>query len=211
MTFRVSDPFGASDEKDVVIKVDPRIDLQNFHMSPVANNEAVFSWHTDISAICAFEYWLTPAQKIVITTSFSPQQDHQVQLQNVIRDTTYHFRITANDIMGKVSVLVDSVFILSDQLAAKNQVIVYPNPVKPEEGHKNIIVTNLPQSAREFVLYNLFGEPVFNFSLANTGGKRAIIPVAELEKQRLSSGFYLYVIRDDKSSSISKGKLVYIR
>lgn len=209
--FRVIDPLDEWDEKIIPVEVESRIDIRDFEASMSLADQATLSWKTDMPAICFFEYWLNLFDKQSMVTSAFPQTLHSVQLTDFSPDSAYSFRITAQDTSGKLTVLVDSVFVLRDMMQVNSQLIVFPNPVKIAAGASQVYVENLPAQARQFLLFNVLGEEVSRADFNGARMQRAQVDLSSLAGTALGSGYYIYMIRDENNRILKKGKLVVIR
>ncbi|NIR63197.1 MAG: hypothetical protein GWN00_01640, partial [Aliifodinibius sp.] len=149
ITFAVSDPFGLSDQKQLVVEVERRNDIENLTIGDVSDNEATFNIQTEIPSIIDFSYWYNISQITTVRlTNYST--NHSISLQNLVTDTTYYYHMKITDEDGRTLSLQDSSFrtVTTDATDSK-QPIVYPNPIKPSEGYSEMIFTNLPEESQK--------------------------------------------------------------
>lgn len=130
---------------------------------------------------------------------------HDKIISNLQENQTYHFRIVSEDINGSVKFSSDSVF--TTGFAGKINVFPIPYQASKDIEGNGIVFANLPSQAR-LDIFNLLGEPVFKteelpavyrWQAENNAGKK------------VSSGLYVYVIKDQKNKKVSSGKIIIVR
>lgn len=108
--------------------------------------------------------------------------------------------------------IVDSVF---DTGGAGNppsgqELIVYPNPIKTNQGQQEMIFANLPAETRKIVLYSLVGERVYEEDLPQQSLPEYRINIVS-NAVDFPGGLYIYMIRDESSRVLGSGKIVVVR
>ncbi len=210
--FKVTDPAGAFDEKVVPVTLAPRIDLLSFSVAGLPEGGARAAWATDMPTITILQYWTDPAAKKSVTSSSTPQKNHEVTLTDVQENVVYHFRLTSQDTSRRFAVLADSTFEFSGNgPAARKQIIVYPNPVKVASGNDRVYFDNLPGDVSNLILYNIFGEQIYSTPMVSQSGGRFSLALVNNSKLKLGSGYYIYLIKNQKDKVIKRGKIVLIR
>lgn len=93
--------------------------------------------------------------------------------------------------------------------AGETELVVYPNPLKPSEGHQEMIFANLPEQTRRIGLYSFIGERIYETEIDQAAGEyRLDIKSPGL---KVPSGLYIYMVKDDKSRVLKSGKVVVVR
>ena len=208
----VTDPFGLSDQQQVAVTVENRNDLENFVIQNSADDQVTFDVQTELPSILDVSYWYNTYQIITISM-VNYQRRHTVTLQNLLPDTTYHFKIKITDENGRVLTIKDSTF----QTGKKGtnltveKLIVYPNPIKPSEGHNEMIFLNLPENTRKISLYTILGEKIYEEEIAENNQREYRIDIVNNSRIRLPSGLYIYMIKSTDSQVLKSGKIVVIR
>ncbi len=87
-------------------------------------------------------------------------------------------------------------------------VIVYPNPFMPGQGHTLITFENLTSSVR-LRIYKINGELVYEKAADNTDGS-ITWDVTNDDNRKVASGLYIYFITGGAGEKIS-GKIVILR
>ena len=93
--------------------------------------------------------------------------------------------------------------------AATEDLVVYPNPLKPSEGHQEMIFANLPEQTRRIGLYSFIGERIYETEIDQAAGEYRL----DIKSQGLKvpSGLYIYMVKDDKSRVLKSGKVVVVQ
>ncbi len=170
-----------------------------------AENNLNMNWETRLSTVDQIQYGTTASYGFLTEREAAYSTSHQQQLANLKPNSTYHFRIVSEDTDGRVSSTADSVF----TTGAEGNVNVFPIPYQAslDLQQKGIFFTNLPVAGK-ITVYNFIGEPVFvqeevsslfRWQAVNNAGKP------------LSSGLYLFVVRDAANKKAATGKIVIIR
>lgn len=206
----VSDPFGLQAEKEVLVFVERRNDLLTLQLDITSNENASVNIETEIPSTVDFSYWQTTDQIITLrSTNF--RQQHTLSLVGLLADTRYFYSVEIIDQDGLMLQVNDSSFTTAGPVVQElGDFLVYPNPIKPSAGHRDMIFLNLPVAAREILLYSILGEKLHQVKLA-AGQRQYRLPVVDNGNLRLSSGMYIYLVKDDRARVINRGKVVYIR
>ena len=209
----VQDPDGLSDSQQMAVLVDNRNDLRSVAVQNTGDFTADFTVQTDLPSRLDLSYWLDLSQVITVSNN-SFRLSHSINLINLAPDTTYHFALRVTDEEGRSIVIRDSTFqtgmrAASSGTLSKDNLIVYPNPLKPAQGHREMIFTNLPENANTVGLYSLVGERVLEEPLPSTV-KEFRLGILD-SRSDLPSGLYIYMVKDARSKVISTGKIVVIR
>ena len=93
--------------------------------------------------------------------------------------------------------------------AGTEDLVVYPNPLKPSEGHQEMIFANLPEQTRRIGLYSFIGERIYETEIDQAAGEYRL----DIKSQGLKvpSGLYIYMVKDDKSRVLKSGKVVVVQ
>lgn len=91
------------------IDVSPPI-ISSVVIHPVTDTKATVTWHTDEMATSQIEYGITPSYGSVSALDERYIYSHTLTLTGLMPDTTYHYRLSAVDKAGNVSVSEDSIF-----------------------------------------------------------------------------------------------------
>ncbi len=215
MLFRVTDPEGLMAEKVVTVVVERRNDIENIVIRPLPGDEVgvTVQVQVEIPSQLDLSYWYTPFQITTITlTQF--QTEHTVRLANLVSDTTYHFRLRITDEDGHTLSLSDSTFQTGGGRTGvpppANAMIVYPNPVKPALGHREVIFLNLPPEAHRIALYSLAGDRIYDGEISQAQPVEYRINIVD-GGVRFPSGLYIYMVKDEQSRVLKRGKIVIIQ
>ena len=85
---------------------------------------------------------------------------------------------------------------------------IYPNPFKPYEGHTSINFSNVPFEG-EILVYSLTGEKLWHYKVTSEGTYEWDGVINSGEK--ISSGFYYYLVKDEEGEIVKKDKFSVIR
>ncbi len=170
-----------------------------------AENNLNLDWQTRLSSIDQVQYGESTAYGNETDPDATYSTSHQQQLAGLKANTTYHFRIISESADGSITYSADSVFVTGRE----GDVNVFPLPYQAslDTQGKGIFFTNLPVSAH-IVIYNLLGEPVFRKDDVSTLFRWPVVNNAE---KPLSSGLYLYVVKDADNKKTASGKIVIVR
>lgn len=212
LTVKVSDPDGLSDQKTVPVHVQPRTDLADMNIVSLSDGRAEVRITADVPSIVEMSYWSDPA----ITHSYrSPDYalKHDFYLSGLQPDVSYSYVLVLQDTSGFRVTAADSAFtyIPGGEPNAGDKVIVYPNPYRPSGGHTFVVFDHLPQEAARISIYTPAGELVYRADLQGNQTRRWKWAVVNDREQPLASGFYIYVIRDEKGKKIHSGKVAVLR
>jgi len=204
---RITDSYGLQ-SNSVFMVVVRRDNIENkINMAYFGDQTNLrFNWETLEKTKDYIEYGTNKSygQKSASDQEFSTE--HESLLKNLKPNSAYHFRIVSVDERLNTSFSQDSVFITG---TPSTQINVFPIPWQASTGQtpQGIYFTNLQPGANIFI-YNLAGEPVyrnkatamiFSWDVRNNAGKA------------VSSGLYLYVIKDKNNKKIASGKIIVIR
>ncbi len=213
-TIKVTDPGGLSDQKTITVVVDPRVDLQAIQIIiPSSRDQAQVNIATDIPCKVEMSYWSNP---FLISTYRVPEFDkqHSFVLSNLTPDTTYYYSLTLEDTSGFRKTYADSVFhtdVATDVTIDGARVIVYPNPYRPSRGHEMVVFENLPLNVGSVSIYTITGDLVYEQNLSGTGLRRWQWRVVNNSGEKLASGLYIYLVKDESGKKIKSGKVAVIR
>lgn len=130
---------------------------------------------------------------------------HTHQISGLQEETTYHFRIVSQNEAGQLSYTQDSTF--TTGLSSGVNVFPLPYRVSADINGQGIFFSGIPLQT-EIIIYNLIGEPVFRKEVY---GPLYKWPVQNNNGQAVSSGTYIYHIKDKDGKKITSGKVVIIR
>jgi hypothetical protein len=213
-TFRATDPSGASDSRSVTLEM---IDnLNHTYDISILNGketgEMEVSVVIDVPARIEFRYWLDVTQ---ISTENQPdlKTQHDFTLRNLLPDTTYFFSASIRDGSDRLIAAIDSTFRSGpsnvDGRLVADEIIVYPNPVKTNEGHHEMIFTNLPETSKIISLFALNGDRVYQEEFPAASGSEYRINLAE-NGVKMPSGMYIYMVKDENAHVLKTGKVVVV-
>ncbi len=209
LTLTATDPFGLSDEQELSIVVERRNDLQALDFNPNGSDILMVDIQTEVPSTVDFSYWITTDQIITISnTNFLTA--HSIRLVNLEPSSEYEYRATIMDENGRQLVVSDSTFTTGLGLAESDGMIVYPNPIKPSVGHREMIFINMPEAAHKVLLFSLLGEKLYEEEVLS-GPREHRINIFDNGRLELASGLYIYVLKDDNSQVLERGKIVMIR
>ncbi|RMF56407.1 MAG: fibronectin type III domain-containing protein [Calditrichaeota bacterium] len=212
LQFIVTDPFGQSDQQQLEVVVQNRNDIKSFTIQKINQRQVNFDIQTELPSMVDVSYWFNTTQIITISmVTFNTH--HVVNLTNLQPDTTYFFKVKVTDENGKVLSIADSSFVTGTPAGTPglDEIVVYPNPLKPSEGHREMIFLNLPENAQKVVLYSILGEKLYEADIENPGAKEFHLNVVDNQNQYLPSGLYIYMVKSTDARVLSKGKVVIIR
>jgi len=211
LEFTVSDPFGLSDQQQIVVNVERRNDIEYLTIQYRNSGEEFVDLQVEMPSTVEFTYWQDLSQIISVKlTNFQTQ--HSFSLGKVVSNTTYHFTLNIFDEAGGTIAIIDSTFYTGDVANSPSgqELIVYPNPIKTSKGHQEMIFANLPAETRKIVLYSLVGERVYEEDVSQQSSPEFRINVVN-NAVDFPSGLYIYMIRDESSRVLGSGKIVVIR
>lgn len=163
---------------------------QNVHLNWITKNEHSVSTFTVERSLDNKNYYSIGTQLSKGDNLYENQYDFIDDISRVSAERVY-YRIRMKDIDGKTK----SSNTISIQNVQNNQeYLVYPNPSK---GKINISYTNPNAETMHFVLSDITGRIVKQFSL-NTSTSKTIIDVSDLP-----SGVYFYSFISDESEKVS--------
>lgn len=209
VAFIVRDPGGLTDVQQVNISVESRNDIRSMAFRSQGAGELTVNFSTDVPSVVDFHYWRTLDEVLTVgSTTF--RQDHSFTLLN-LADTTYHFTMMVMDEDGRSLSITDSVFQSSGSTTSGEitELVVYPNPIKPSQGDREMIFTNLPENSSTVGLYTLYGQRIYETSLG-TSAQEYRLNISDSSSE-LTSGLYIYMVRDENARLLSSGKVVVIR
>ena len=170
-----------------------------------SGTNVALNWKTVVPTIDFIEYGLTTDYDKTTSGDVDFTLEHDQQLSALQENTTYHFRVVSRNETGQISYSADSVF----TTAESGEINVFPLPYKASldpEG-RGIFFTDLPLIS-DLSVYNIIGEPVFNQRINGPLYRWAVKNNAGKE---ISSGIYVYIIKDEQGNKRASGKLVVIR
>lgn len=205
-----TDPLGLSDQLSIAITVERRNDIETLSILPSSDDRVSVSIATELPSTVDFSYWNSPSQIITVSlTNFLTQ--HTLTLANLESEALYHFTLRVTDETGQVVMIEDSTFTPSmSSNIPTDEVVVFPNPIKPSQGHREMIFINLPETTRTIALFDLVGTKLFEQELGLSQNQFRL-NVVDNEALGLTSGLYIYVVKDQSSQVIDTGKVVFIR
>jgi len=207
----IRDSYGETDQQAITVKV-----VNKFIEGAVtvlttggAETNKHLSWKTKVESKDFVEFDIVDENSndniySVQTIKESEYTEvHSQVLYNLKPQTTYRYRI-ASEVNGAISYSTVDTFSTGN---AAEEIIVYPIPYETSEENsylqKAITFTNIPTNG-QVLIYNLLGEPVykakdvinapFYWAVENNSGKK------------VSSGLYIYVIKDAKNKKVQSGK-----
>jgi hypothetical protein len=107
--------------------------------------------------------------------------------------------------------LVITVQLSDDDLNEESIPLVFPNPYQPSMGHQFIIFDNLPSEASAISIYSPVGQKLFEYHFEPTLDHRWQWNVFENQASHLSSGFYIFMVKDKSGNKLKSGKFTVIR
>ena len=170
--------------------------------------------------------WTTPQPyqtQLVYDTQYPPEQytplqsdpvtNHSVLLTNLQTEIPYYISGLALDAQGNVVATQDtSFFIKGDSVIVpvdslpETPIIAFPNPVRQEHG--GVYFDGIEAGMTVFV-FNLVGEMIW--SSKGTDNKRLFWNVRTTSGEMISSGIYIYVVKDKNEKKRASGKIVVLR
>lgn len=94
--------------------------------------------------------------------------------------------------------------------AGTEELVVYPNPLKPSEGHQEMIFANLPEQTRRIGLYSFIGERIYETEISQGASSEYRLDIKS-QGLKVPSGLYIYMVKDDKSRVLKSGKVVVVQ
>ncbi len=163
------------------------------------------NWKTVLPTIDYIEYGLSTAYGDATEGDSDFSLEHDQQISGLLENTTYHFRVVSRNEAGQISFSPDSVF----STAESGEINVFPLPYKAtlDIDGRGIFFTDLPLIA-DLAIYNIIGEPVFSQRI---NGPLYRWNVKNNRNKDISSGIYIYIIKDEQGNKRASGKLVVIR
>jgi len=195
---------------------EPVIFVVNVHRNNIDNNLSLdyfgsqtnvrFAWETLNQTKDYIEYGLDQSYGSRSEIDEIHTTDHEHILQNLEQNATYHFRIVSTDENQKVNYSKDSVFTTGE---SENEMNVFPIPWRAGDADNpdGIFFTNL-EPGYKIMIYNLAGDPVrkdespgytYKWDITNKSGRQ------------VSSGLYLYIVKNNKNKKVASGKIIVIR
>jgi len=170
-----------------------------------APTNITLSWKTKRETKDFVEYGLNSSYGFATDQDDVFSTTHTHIISDLQENTTYHFRIASQTTDGKISYSADSTF----TTGGAGDINVFPVPYRASEdiNENGVFFTNLPQNS-ELLIYNLLGEPVFR---KNELGRLYRWQIVNNNDKKVSSGVYVYVIKDEKGKKVNSGKMVVVR
>ncbi len=214
-TIRVTDPGNLSDEVEIPVTVLPRVDLEALQIRPLNENAVKVQVAGDTPNKITFSYWISP---ILIHTYQSPdyRTEHEFQLNGLLADTSYYFKLTIEDTSGYVLNVEQSTFNTREGgglpgLAPEEEIIVFPNPFRPAQGHDRVYFDNLPVEASDLYIYDVTGDLKYSVNFSGLPPRRFAWDGRTDRGQPVGSGLYIYLVRGEGNKKLKSGKIVIIR
>ncbi len=170
-----------------------------------SGTNVAMNWKTVLPTIDYIEYGTSTAYDKVTEGDSDFTLEHDQQISGLQENTIYHFRVVSRNEAGQISFSADSVF----STAESGEINVFPIPYKAtlDTDGRGIFFTDLPL-VTDLAIYNIIGEPVFNQRI---NGPLYRWNVKNNNNKDISSGLYIYVIKDEQGNKRASGKLVVIR
>ena len=204
---QVSDKQGAKASRSFLVRVLESNLNSKVTVYPFGNTSNILlKWKTMLPTKDVVEYGTSQEYGQQLQVNADLNIEHEVLLQNLKPQQTYHFRIVSTDSNGITFTTKDSTFTTG---MADNSINVFPIPYRmshPEDG-PGIYFTNLPDYNRLFI-YNLLGELVY---FKEKAGHIFLWDVKNNAGKQVHSGVYLYVIKGAKNKKLASGKILIIR
>lgn len=210
---RVTDPAGAFDEKQVIITVDPRVDLNQILFTLSSDDEVMVDLETDLPSQIELSFWVNPALKSTYK-SLNYFETHNFRLNSLMTDTIYYYSLMISDTSGYQQIYSDSTFSTFFQQQfpeGAEDIFVYPNPYRPAKGHSVVIFDNLPEKMTGLLVFTPDGRVVYEREIQGIPTRRLPWSVINDEGQSLASGFYIYIVKGENGERLKAGKLAVIR
>jgi hypothetical protein len=210
---RVTDPIGAYDEKQAIIEVQPRVDLNQISFTLSTDNEVVVDLQTDLPSQIELSFWVNPELKSTYK-SLNYFENHNFRLSSLLIDTVYQYSLMVSDTSGYLQIYNDSTFstnMQQQQLENAEEIFVYPNPYRPAKGHSVVIFDNLPEKMTGLLVFTPDGRVVYEREIQGVPTRRMPWSVINDEGQGLASGFYIYIVKGENGERLKAGKLAVIR
>ncbi len=204
---RITDSQGAEASGIFIVKVSKKSVATAVAVKYFGSQTDIqMSWETATETRDHIEY----GQELPYDAQTEPDAElttsHEVIISGLEPDQTYHFRIVSENASGVVVYSPDSTFTTG---TAEKEVNVFPIPYRAASttADNGIIFANLPAMSTVTV-YNLLGEPVFS-----TGAPDHIYrwDVTNNAGSKVSSGIYLYLVKDSDNKKVKSGKLIIVR
>ncbi len=213
LNIRIESQNNVMEEKSITVYVNPRVDLIDLNITATESRLIHIAVETDLPAQLDMQYWLE--EMYMYSYRSKPYTyKHEFVLSHLLQDTTYFYTLTLRDTSGfQLSAQRDSfrTSFGNNQLMAKEDIIVFPNPFKVSQGHENIIFANFPQEAAQLLVYTPAGELVYHQWFQDMPPPRVIWGVVNDHNQQLASGLYIYLISAENGRKIKSGKFAVIR
>ncbi len=166
----------------------------------------IFKWTSTSESQDFLDYGSTINYTERVAADQNYSVNHEVLLENLLPNHTYHFRIASVNEEGYTRFSADSVFITGEVDEAIN---VFPIPFKASESlaEEGIYFTNLPEGGHIFI-YNLLGETVYRSPAVERIFKWSLL---NNYNRSVQSGLYLYVIKNKSDKKLTSGKIIIIR
>ena len=214
-TVRVSDTEGGTAISSLTLEMIENI-LHTYDVSVLGgkkDDEVDVRITVDVPARVEFRYWLDDSR---ISAEILPglKKNHKFTLKKLLPDTTYSYNASIRDRDGALIGVVDSTFhtagIRLTGRADPRDIFVYPNPVKPQEGHREMIFSNLPEESKSISLFALNGDRVFQEAFQDPAAEEHRVNFEETGL-RMPSGMYIYLVKDENAQVLKTGKIVVVR
>jgi len=212
ITFTATDPNGFFDKVTVNFVSNLPTDItESTFAGPVnvaffgSKTNCIFSWVTLKESMDYIEYGADTTYGLTTEIDTEFLTDHEQILGSLAKKSTYHYRIVSQDINGKISFSKDAII----TTGVDDEVNVFPIPYQATEDVEGngIYFTNLPVNS-SIGVYNIAGEPVYRKDkLSNVFGWQ----VQNNAGKNISSGLYVYIVKDEKNKKITSGKLIIVR
>ncbi len=212
LTFTVRDPLNAADTQTATVRVLDRNGLRNLRIEQ-DGPKATLRFDTENPSTAELRFWRTSYE---VKTLLQPelQKQHALTMSGLLPGSTYFYQL-------KITSENTPLLSFSDSLKTANfgdaglpeaaqKLIVYPNPVKPSQGHNELIFLNLPEETRSISLYTLVGEKVFEEERRNAAQTEQHIDMLG-NTAKIPSGIYVYMLRGENARVIKQGRIVVIR
>ncbi len=207
--FTVRDPLGATDSRTVPVQVPERNGIRNLTVTRDGMTVNL-RFVTEMPSQTELRYWHDSSSPETLWQSELRTQ-HAITLGNLLPNTRYFYQLTVIAADNRPLSVQDS--LTTGNLSgppAPDDLVVYPNPVKPAHGHNEMIFINLPAETRRIELYSLVGEKVHEVTVDPSIRAEYRINMRE-NTTRMPSGVYVFLLRDENSRVIRQNRVVVIR
>ena len=211
ITFTVRDPLNAADTQTATVRVLERNGLRNLHIEQDGPT-AILRFNTENPSTVALRYWRA-ADDAKTVRQPELQTQHALTMSGLLPNSTYFYQLKITDENTPRLSFSDSLQTANfddGNLPEAAKLIVYPNPVKPSQGHSELIFMNLPEETRSISLYSLVGEKVFEQERRGVSQTEQRIDMLA-NAPKIPSGIYVYMLRDENAHVLKQGRIVVIR